>query len=183
LQQDKHKPIDDQAILSAYRSGGDQKLLSELYKKYMHLVFGLCLKYLEDDEKAKDAVMDIYEILVVKLRKFEVIYFKSWLYMVAKNHCLEKLRKEKAHFLKESDANRMYSEQVFHPDSVVDPKLLEKMHGCLAILPKEQQECIDLFYLQEKSYKEICQLTKMTWNKVRSHIQNGRRSLKICMSK
>jgi RNA polymerase sigma-70 factor (ECF subfamily) len=42
---------------------------------------------------------------------------------------------------------------------------------------------VELFYLQNKCYKEIAEDTGMDWNKVRSHIQNGRRNLKICMEK
>ncbi|MFK7953302.1 MAG: RNA polymerase sigma factor, partial [Ekhidna sp.] len=82
----------DEDILSDYRSSGNQQLLGELFNNYMHLVYGLCLKYLKNSDDSKDAVMSIYEHISVKLRSTEVQHFKSWLYMVSKNYCLMQLR-------------------------------------------------------------------------------------------
>ena len=147
----------------------------------MPLVFGLCLKYFNDTHQAEDAVMDIFDHLVTKLREHHVTHFKSWLYMVTKNHCLGKLRKNNSDKVKEKEAFRMYSEQIFHPDEVEDIATKEKLKACMQKLKKEQSDCIRLFYLQEKSYQEVSDETGYDWNTVRSHIQNGRRNLKKCL--
>ena len=178
-----HSNRSDQELIELYQKDGQQEALGELYNRYMHLVYGLCLKYFKDEEKARDGVMDIYELLSKKLKSHQVEHFKAWLYMVSKNHCLEKLRKESTSFLKEKEAYLMYSEQVFHPDKVRDPQLLKQLKACINQLPNEQRICIEWFYLKEKSYHEICDLTQHTWNKVRSFVQNGRRNLKQCMTK
>jgi DNA-directed RNA polymerase specialized sigma24 family protein len=85
----------DESLLKAYQASGDQAHLAALYMRYTDLVFGVCLKYLKERENAKDAVMSIYQELIKKLQTHNVDNFKSWLYVVAKNHCLMQLRKEK----------------------------------------------------------------------------------------
>ncbi|HEY0653572.1 MAG TPA: sigma factor-like helix-turn-helix DNA-binding protein, partial [Chryseosolibacter sp.] len=60
---------------------------------------------------------------------------------------------------------------------------LRKLEGCIETLPEEQRQCVKLFYLQKKCYKEITELTGFELNKVKSYIQNGKRNLKICMEK
>jgi RNA polymerase sigma factor (sigma-70 family) len=60
---------------------------------------------------------------------------------------------------------------------------LQKLEHCLQTLSEEQKVTVELFYLQNKCYKEIAESTGIEWNKVRSYIQNGRRNLKICMEK
>jgi len=150
----------------------------------MDLVFGLCMKYLGDAEAARDAVMQIFEQLVVKLRQHEVSYFKSWLYTLAKNHCLMQLRRQKKGSIVSLPDELMQSAENEHLNGKWRQEqtllLLEK---CISGLQNEQKEAVTLFYLQEKSYHEIVAATGIEWNKVRSLIQNGRRNLKICMEK
>src|ERR1700744_5817668 len=88
------KPHDtnDESLLHEYRQTGNLALLGALYEKYMHLVYGVCLKYLKDEELSKDAVMQIFEELVQKAQKHEVKQFKSWLYVLSRNFCLLQLR-------------------------------------------------------------------------------------------
>ncbi len=88
-----HKKIEqsDEELLAEYKKSLNMNYLGDLYNRYMTLVYGVSLKYLKDEEEAKDAVMQIFEALVEKLLQHEVQYFKSWLYVVAKNHCLMRL--------------------------------------------------------------------------------------------
>jgi RNA polymerase sigma-70 factor (ECF subfamily) len=174
----------DQELLAAYRQKADLHALGELYSRYMDLVYGLTLKYLEDPEAAKDAVMQIFEELVLKLQHHDVVYFKSWLYTVAKNHCLMQLRTLKTKKTVQLPEEFMQFEENGHLNGSIQKEekflLLEK---CLQNLTGEQQEAVSLFYLEQKSYHEIVSKTGMEWTKVRSLIQNGRRNLKICMEK
>nr|WP_214460421.1 sigma-70 family RNA polymerase sigma factor [Flavihumibacter fluvii] len=150
----------------------------------MDLVYGLTLKYLEDPEAAKDAVMQIFELLVLKLQQHEIIYFKSWLYTVAKNYCLMQLRSGKLRKTIELPAELMQSDDNGHLNGSFHKEAqLELLEKCLQQLTGEQQEAVSLFYLEQKSYNEIVAKTGMEWTKVRSLIQNGRRNLKICMDK
>ena len=174
--------LSDAELVSLYRLGGDLKVLSQLYQRYMELVYGLCIKYLKDSEKAKDAVINIYEELVPKLRQHKVSNFKSWLFTLSRNHCLMQLRKEKGKHTVEIADDFMQNAELLHLDEVKQKEeQLNSMEDCLEKLAEEQKICVTLFYLEGKCYNEITELTGIEWNKVRSYIQNGRRNLKLCM--
>lgn len=174
----------DDDLFNRYKSTGDLAVLTDLYQRYMELVYGVCLKYLKDDENAKDAVLNIYEELVVKLKKYEVIHFKAWLYQLAKNHCLMSLRAHKKFSKANIDVSLMQNEDPVHLNGVMEKEEhLNQMHDCLRQLVPEQKTTVQLFYLEGKCYNEISAITGIEWNKVRSYIQNGRRNLKICMDK
>jgi RNA polymerase sigma-70 factor (ECF subfamily) len=173
----------DAELVKQYKSGGDIHVLGELYSHYMEMVYGVCLKYFKEPEEAKDAVINIFEELVIKLKKYEVSNFKSWLYQLTKNHCLMKIRSSKSQPVT-VDIDIMHLGENNHLDNVAEKEAqLNGMENCIEQLPAEQKHAIQLFYLEEKCYKEIADLTETDINKVRSFIQNGRRNLKICMEK
>ncbi len=177
-------PVLDEELLLEYQSTGDQQQLATLYLRYTDLVYGTAMKYLKEPETAKDTVMNIYQELVNKLRSHEVDNFKSWLYVVTKNHCLMLLRKQKKTVTVEFNADFMQSEDFGHLDSILDKeKELQKLETCIEALTEDQKNTIRLFYLDGKCYNEITKATGLDWNKVRSLVQNGRRNLKICMDK
>jgi RNA polymerase sigma-70 factor (ECF subfamily) len=177
-------PLSDAALLQQFRTTGSQEVLAALYLRYTDLVYGTAMKYLKDAEAAKDAVMNIYQELVYKLPSQEIDTFKSWLYVVVKNHCLMQLRRQKKQVTVEFQPSFVQSEDFNHLDNVLDKeKELEKLEKCMEGLPDEQEKAIRLFYLEGKCYHEIKEITALDWNKVRSLIQNGRRNLKNCMDK
>jgi len=173
--------LPDTELVSLYKQTGDISILSELYQRYMEQIYVVCLKYLKDPETAKDAVMAIFEELIVKLKMHEVSYFRGWAYAVAKNHCLMQLRSQKQ-FPLESNPDFMQLADNLHPDGVFEKEEnLNQLTRCIEALSSDQKQTVRLFYLEEKSYKEIAGLTHSDWNKVRSLIQNARRNLKNCM--
>jgi RNA polymerase sigma factor (sigma-70 family) len=172
----------DLELIERYKKTHNNEILGVLYERYMHLVYGTCLKYLKDSEAAKDAVMNIFEELMTKLRTHQVDNFRSWLFVVSKNHCLMQLRKESRTLTTEIPVSLMQSEEEIHLNGVMEKeKHLNDLEECLDRLPDDQQRSVRLFYLESKCYNEISAITGMEWNRVRSHIQNGRRNLKICM--
>jgi RNA polymerase sigma-70 factor (ECF subfamily) len=173
----------DHDLVQGYRATGNIDTLGELYQRYMELVYGVCLKYMKEPEDAKDCVINIFEELVIKLKKYEVVNFKPWLYQLAKNHCLMKLRSKKGLPVNVDIAVVHLSENI-HLDDVMEKEMrLISMESCIEQLPRDQKQAIQLFYLEEKCYKEIAVTTNTDIDKVRSFIQNGRRNLKICMEK
>ena len=177
-------PLTDKELVDLYKKSTGLDALGELYRRYMDLVYGVCLKYLKNSEAAKDSVMQIFEELVVKLKKHEVENFKSWLYQVAKNHCLMQLRSPKNLKTVEISPTLMQNEENVHLNGVLErEENLEKMEHCLKTLTDDQQTAIRLFYLEGKCYNEIVEATGREWKDVRSFIQNGRRNLKLCMEK
>jgi len=165
-----------------YQQSGDLQVLASLYQSYMELVYGVCLKYLQDTEPAKDAVMQVFEELVQKLKKHEVDNFKSWLYTLAKNYCLMQLRSQKNKKTVSISPELMQNDEELHLNGALQKEAeFKKLERCLQTLSAEQQQTVELFYLQQKCYNEIVEQTGLDWKKVRSLIQNGRRNLKICM--
>lgn len=174
----------DAELLQEYRQSGDLQVLGWLYQRYMDLVYGVCLKYLKDSENAKDSTLAIFEELVVKLKKHEVTNFKSWLYQLAKNHCLMLLRSGKKFSKAAVDVALVQKDEFQHPENGMEKELqFGQLDQCLGQLSREQRQAVELFYLQGKSYREIEAIAGWDSNTVRSYIQNGRRNLKICMEK
>lgn len=180
--------LSDQEILLRYKKKNNPELLGYLYSRYIVLVYGLCLKYFEDRERAKDASMQIFEELAVELHRHEIQNFKSWLYVFSKNYCLMELRKEKSLRKKEEqwieNENRfMENLEDLHPIDGDEINLNEALKNCISKLKEEQKLCISLFYFENKSYREITEATKLDEKKVKSLLQNGKRNLKICLEK
>ncbi len=162
------------------------KVLGRLYERYIDLVYGVALKYLKDREGAQDATMQIFEQLIDKIIKHEIENFKSWLHVLTRNHCLMYLRSRKNKnfaYSVDIEAVNMENEQLLHhsDDEPVLEGQITKLEYCIEQLKEEQKQCVELFYLQQKSYKEIEDRTQLPLKKVKSHIQNGKRNLKICI--
>lgn len=140
------------------------------------------MKYLKNEDEAKDAVQQVFLKVITELHKYKVDYFKSWLYTVAKNHCLMKLRdKGKYNIDINDDAIALTEEPELRLNLIEKDKALNAMEIALHQLSNEQQQCVTLFYLQKKSYQEITDLTGYTLLQVKSYIQNGKRNLKILL--
>ncbi len=180
----KSQSPDDAELVALYQKSGDLDILGNLYNRYMHLVYGVCLSYFKDEEQSKDAVMQIFEELVTKLRVHQVQNFKSWLHVLTRNHCLMALRKQNRNPLVPMDENFVEKDDFVHLD-IDDTKetRLTIMEKCMETLSEEQRKSVDLFYLQEKCYKEVAEITGYDMLKVKSYIQNGKRNLKICIEK
>lgn len=168
----------DEALLAAYRKGGDVEALGRLYERYLELIYGVCLKYFKKEADAEDAAMVIFEQLMEKVKTHEVQNFRSWLYVLAKNHCLMQLRKPQREF---SESDFMHLESEVHPEEEHSEKQEAQLRDCIGQLPEQQRATIELFYFEDKSYQEIAALKKEDLGKIRSFIQNGRRNLKICL--
>ncbi len=174
--------LSDIELIEQFRQSGDQALVGELFVRYSALVYGVCLKYLKDRDEAKDAVMQVFEKLPQGLKEHAITQFKGWLYVTTRNYCLMYLRSQKKITTEKLTGQLMETNFLLHPESEVPlEQNLQLLEQCMDKLPEEQKTCVGLFYLQEKCYKEIAALTGFDYNKVKSHIQNGKRNLKICM--
>ena len=174
--------LSDLDIISWYKKLGDAEVLTPLFDRYIHLVFGVCLKYLNNKEEAKDAAMEIMESLIDKLLKHNITNFPSWLHTVSKNYCLMRIRNKKGDLFIEIDERK--SEQIsVESDEELHQKIeeeaqLNEMGKAIVSLNTDQKQCIQLFFLEKKSYDEIAIETGYSVNKVKSHIQNGKRNLR-----
>lgn len=198
----------DEQLIQRYQQTGNLALVADLYQRYAAMIFGVCLKYLKDEEDSKDVSRSLFEKLVKVLKENEVQNFKSWLHVIVRNQCLMHLRAQKARnektvafndrFSSDTGTENDDSQETFDKSATSsmenqlfwnpnDEDLLEEnlnlLEKVIVQLPIEQRTCIDLFYLKEKCYKEISELTGYEVSKVKSYIQNGKRNLKIYLEK
>ena len=175
----------DQDLLLRIQTKGESQWLGVLFTRYHALIFGVCNKYLQNAEESRDAVMEIFEKLHLDIKKHEIQHFKSWLYRVAQNHCLMKLRKAKIKYEYKEMSGNEFAEEVSWAELQEEKEKTEKtmtgLEKCVENLKEKQKECIDLFYLKEKSYKEIETETGLGFKEVKTHIQNGKLNLKKCL--
>ncbi len=180
------RTLSDAGLVDLYLSGGRSEVIGELYTRYLHLVYGVCLKYLKNPEDSKDAVMEIFESLPGKLRRHEIREFRPWLYVITKNHCLMHLRSgktlgEKQKIFAIEQAFIMENEENLHPMDEDDLQKDDELKDCIEKLDSGQKECILMFYYRNKCYRDIADDLKMDEKKVKSHLQNGKRNLKNCL--
>ena len=182
----KHKSYDhitDAELLGYYYEDKSQEWMGILLKRYTLLLFGVCMKYLKNEEEAKDCVQQIFLKVLTEATKYKIDYFKSWLYMVAKNHCLMKLRGD------QGKKNKQVFDQYIAAPEEKKTELLENEKTFLLLeeaieeLSEEQRQCVILFYLQKFSYQQVSSKTGYDLAQVKSHIQNGKRNLKILLEK
>lgn len=177
----------DENLISEYLLTKNLELLGTLYQRYTYMVYGVCLKYLKDREESKDAVMQIFEKLIIEIEKHEIANFRPWLYVMTKHYCLRQLQKKNSSSKK---FKQFYDEKIMEStielspiDEIPEKDLSSALRECIERLKTEQKKCIELFYLEEKCYQEVSEELKIPLNKVKSFIQNGKRNLKICLEK
>ncbi|MCC6371575.1 MAG: sigma-70 family RNA polymerase sigma factor [Bacteroidia bacterium] len=184
LYNQKYNNHSDNELINIFLEEDDNTVVGVLYERYGHLVLGLCIKYLQNRDEAKDASIQIFSNLLSDLKKYKIEFFKSWLYVYSKNYCLMQLRKRQSQLRKELELRE-------NPDLFMDSEDPEHLHEkekqiallakAMELLNNEQKKCVSLFYLNNKSYNEIVEITGYSANEVKSYIQNGKRNLKIKM--
>ncbi len=199
------KNCSDSELVKKFKESRDNVIIGELFQRHTHLVFGVCMKYLKDEDEAKDGVMQIFEKILTDLHRHNVDNFKGWLYMVAKNHCMMFFRSKKNHVELPPELTHDHGDQNpedgalspsgsgrgevavelasdLHHNGEDKEKQLTLMESAIKELKEEQRICIELFYLQERSYEEVAKATGYSMKEVKSYIQNGKRNLKILMT-
>lgn len=178
--------LSDADLVKQYKKTNQKKFVGELFSRYSHLVYGVGLKYLRSADDAKDLTVDVFEKLMTDLHKSEVKNFKAWLHVVSKNQCLMILRKKSRTDQREQRIETIeYS--LKQQDELEDKKLQEEkinqLEAAIQLLKPEQKNCVELFYLEQKCYQEVAELTGFSLKQVKSYIQNGKRNLKIILTK
>lgn len=180
VQTNSYQHISDQELLDRFRQDGNNQWLGIVLQRYTLLLLGVCMKYLKNEEAAKDAVQQVFLKSIAELQKYEVAYVKSWLYTIARNHCLMQLR-NKNRMVPVSEDSALAPDQELIDAIKEKEMVLQELEQCLVGLNEPQKTCVTLFYLQKKSYQEIVEQTGFNLLQVKSYIQNGKRNLKILL--
>ncbi|WP_108822865.1 RNA polymerase sigma factor [Dysgonomonas sp. Marseille-P4361] len=184
LNRKSNKEYSDEELLTLFKDTNRAEYFQQLYERYIPLVYGLCLKYLQNTEEAQDAVVDIYENLSQKITGYNIGIFKNWLYSVVKNHCFHILKEKKKEIIVNFDSQLMESDEtltLFSED--INEEKEKALSRCLEKLPEPQRVAILKFFYEDKSYADIVDETGYNLKSVKSYIQNGKRNLKICIDK
>lgn len=178
--------LTDQELLQRFKADNNSDWIGVLFDRYALLLLGMCMKYLKNEEDARDAVQQIFLKMLSDINKHEIQYFRAWIYQVTKNYCLMQLRQKHLKYKEEISDKHMggiaaeaEDKQVYQEKDI----LLENMELAMSQLNPEQKICVELFYLQKKSYQEIADQTGYSLLQVKSYIQNGKRNLKLLLEK
>lgn len=169
-------------MLERFYADGDKEWLGALLERYTLLLLGVCMKYLKQEEAARDAVQQIFLKAITELEKYRVEYVKSWLYMIARNYCLMQFRDKNRFPAEVSDRLQVEEDR---ENQLLEAReketMLTFMHEELANLGEEQRQCVTLFYLEKKTYQEVAMQTGYNLGQVKSFIQNGKRNLRLML--
>lgn len=182
LTEKEFKHTSDQDLLAQYYNSRDNRLLGVLLQRYTLLLLGVCMKYLKNEEAAKDAVQQIFLKVIHELQRYRVQFFKSWLYMIARNHCLMQLRKHGIAYTGEIKEN-VVEEAFAMQQQIEKEEMLTLVESSLGELSNDQRTCLTLFYLDKKSYQQVSEQTGFSLMQIKSYIQNGKRNLKLLVEK
>lgn len=175
------RKLSDEDVLHQYCRTRAPEYFAELFNRYVPIVFSICKSYLDHDEDRRDMVMRIFQKCLEKVDQQPVKKFSGWLSLLARNECIDYLRlqekaPEKALPVKnwESPENGYYHRQ---------ESLIRELSVALGSLKPHQRRCIELYYFEEKSYKEISRTTGFSDKEVKSYLQNGKRRLRILIER
>jgi RNA polymerase sigma-70 factor (ECF subfamily) len=173
----KYNSASDDELLLMFRDGEVNPVLEQFYIRYAHLILGTAIKYCKNIEDAEDIVMQVFLQLPHKIEKHSIQNFKAWLHMVTKNECLMQLRKKNHIIPRELENINVISEEPEY-DTLTDEQI-ELVLNSLQELKEPQRSCVQLFYIDKRSYAEISELLSLEINTVKSAIQNGKRNIKL----
>ena len=180
----RYDSLSDNELLENYYQSKDRQWIGILLERYTLLLLGVCMKYLKNEDEAKDAVQQVFLKVLIEVTKYKIDFFKSWLYMVAKNHCLMKLRAQQGKYTQElKEETAIEQHETDRNDLLTNEKTYSLLEESVDELNLEQKQCVTLFYLEKKSYQQITEATGFNLMQVKSHIQNGKRNLRMLLGK
>jgi RNA polymerase sigma factor (sigma-70 family) len=183
LKAGRYDHITDAELLDLYQKDRNQEWIGILLERYTLLLLGVCMKYLKDEHAARDSVQQIFLKVLTEAGKYRIDYFKSWLYMVAKNHCLMQLRNKGVKGVKELNEQYAAGADPDKNELIQNEQAYDLLEEAINELGEEQRQCVILFYLKKNSYTQICDKTGFNLMQVKSYIQNGKRNLKIILER
>lgn len=168
-------------MLALYYKERNNMYIGELLSRYTLRLLGVGMKYLKDEDEAKDMVQQVFEKVLREVGNYKIENFGGWLYRIAQNYSISLLRSQ----VKTVDAENMRyvaSERDLDPEAHWNTVNREdRLQEALKRLKEDQRICVSLFFLEKKSYQEIAAEHGFDIKQVKSNIQNGKRNLRLIM--
>ncbi len=173
---------DDVNWIKKYLASNDKHYWGLLYEKYKKQVFFKCYSIVKSQDEAGDLAVEAFIKAFENLHRFDHGKpFLPWLQQIAVHLCIDAVRRRAR--IRFQDIRETYDiasgENVER--HVHTKQLAGGIQKAIRQLPGTQRRCFCLFFIHQKSYKEIARYTGIPLNNVRSHIQNGKRKFKVLM--
>lgn len=168
-------------LLQKYYRTGDIRFLGTLLERHTVFLLGVCMKYLRDREWAKDVVQQVFLKALTEIGPVKIENPAAWLYTVARNECLTQLRKKREHVAVGELPGLPEEESVSLDFYLENERLRTALMKAITQLNSAQQQCIRAFYLERLSYAQVAEKCGMDLKQVKSHLQNGKRKLKLLL--
>jgi len=182
--------LDPDAALMLRVSQGDTAAFTELVEKYKQPVMNLAYRTLRDATEAEDLAQNVFvQVFKSASRYKSTAKFSTWLFTIARNLCLNEIRRRSRHPAESLDAPHPdHEDQPLHqfedkktfspPESLLQGELAQNIDRALADLPENQRSAILLCRQEELSYEEIAEVLGCTVSATKSLIHRGRETLK-----
>ncbi len=180
----------DEALLRRFVQDRDAAGFEQLYQRYVHLAYGVCMQILKDDQDSREVVSEVFRILYERLPDSQVHSFRNYLYTVCRNESFARLRRQRQEQDMQSTLRSMENEvenfmenEPFRTLFENEQTLEAEVRRAIDQLGDGQRKCVRLFFLEGKSYREIAGDTGYSEQQVKSHLQNGKRNLRQLLEK
>ncbi len=174
----KYNNLRDRELINLYKSESDLNALGELFSRYAHLIASIALGILNNEQKAKDSVQDIFETTAADLKKYDVRNFNSWIYTVTKFHCFKIKNNNQGIELEGDSGFKDDFDEILEKELLIQKKI-KLLENVLDKINPDERKCVELFYLKGYSYLEIVEETELSIKEVKSQIQKSKREINL----
>jgi RNA polymerase sigma-70 factor (ECF subfamily) len=181
---------DPDAVLMLRVKRGDRAAFAELVDKYKQPLFNFILRHLRDESESEDVAQNVFlQVFKSRQRYQATAKFSTWLFTIARNLCLNEIRRrsrhpaesiEESHAENEDQPQRQYEDKTnrLPGENALQAELAGKIEEALAGLPENQRTAILLCRQDELSYEEIAAVLGCSLSATKSLIHRGRETLK-----
>ena len=182
--------LDPDAALMLRVKQGDTEAFTELVEKYKQPVINLIFRTLRDAAEAEDLAQNVFVQVYKSADRYRIAAkFSTWLFTIARNLCLNEIRRRSRHPADSIDATHPDQDdqplQQFEdkktfapPEKLLQGELEQKIEEALAELPENQRTALLLCRQDELSYEEIAEVLGCSLSATKSLIHRGRETLK-----
>lgn len=164
--------ITDEELIKQIRAG-DEEAADTLVKRYYTDILRYCKRNIVDQNLAEDATQEtFYRVFRSLMRYQDKERFRAWLYMIARNICIDENRKQKNTIPLELEDIGEESNDIHQIENS------DEIEQLLSVLPEEQREAILLYFEDELTYKEIGKILGIPARTVQSRVKNGIKAIK-----
>jgi RNA polymerase sigma factor (sigma-70 family) len=166
---------------------GETNAFAVLVDSYKDMIFTLALKMVKNREEAEEVAQDTFIKIYNSLSKFKGdSKFSTWIYKIAYNTCLDRLKKNK-----KQDLNISIDEFSAHLIKTIDNALSalednerkQTIQNCLNLLPREENFLLTLFYFEDQSLEEIGKIMNINANNIKVKLFRSRQKLAVILKK